>query len=607
MTAPTAPSPDEVVQASLGRARVLTDAGDATGALRELFRMIDADSTFTTWLAAAGVARRCLASAELPRSARVAVLGSYTTAQFSGLLPLAAARAGIAVAVYEAGYDQYQREILDSDSGLYRFRPDLVVLAVHDGAVSLPTWPGDLADAEAAVDAEVARFRGMWDTVTSRCHARIVQHTIAIPAEVALGHLAARLPTSRLTMLRRFNAALSQAAGDTVAVVDCERLAAAVGTDTWFDARYWHRAKQAVSLSCIPLLARHTAAVIAGTLGRSRKCLVLDLDNTLWGGLLGEDGLTGIALGAGPTGEAFTAFQNYVLELKERGVILAVCSKNNRSDVLEAFTRHPDMRLRVEDIAVLSVGWDDKAHQIRAIADTLAIGLDALVFVDDNSAERALVRQALPEVDVVDLPEDPHDYVRTLASYPYFETRAITAADRERTAQYQARARAADLRRDAGDDLSAFLRDLDMTATVVSVDELTLPRVTQLINKTNQFNVTTRRRGEAEVRALAADPDVLALCVRLADRFGDHGLVGVLIARISGPVLDIDTWLLSCRVIGRTLEDEMLGLLIETGRRRGAHILRGTYHPSPKNGHVADLYPRLGFERSGDNDAPTTT
>lgn len=389
------------------------------------------------------------------------------------------------------------------------------------------------------------------------CHARVVQHTVAIPAEVALGHLAARLPTSRLAMLRRFNAMLSQAAGDTVAVVDCERLAAAVGTDTWFDARYWHRARQAVSLGCVPLLARHAAAVIAGMLGGGRKCLVLDLDNTLWGGTLGEEGLTGTALGAGPTGEAFTALQDYVLELKGRGVILAVCSKNNRADVLEAFTRHPDMRLRTEDIAVLSAGWDDKARQIREIANTLAIGLDALVLVDDNPAERALVRRALPEVDVVDLPEDPHGYVRTLASYP--------------------------------------------------LDELTLPRVTQLINKTSQFNVTTRRRGLAELRTLIADPDILTLCFRLADRFGDHGLVGVLIARISGPALDIDTWLLSCRVIGRTLEDEMLGLLIETGRRRGVQTLRGIYYPSPKNALVADLYPRLGFERSGDDEGPSTT
>ncbi|TCJ31757.1 HAD family hydrolase [Parafrankia sp. BMG5.11] len=606
MTAPVALMRDDDVRDALDRASALADTGDATGALRLAFRAIDADATLATWLAAAGVARRCLPAADLPRSARVAVLGSYTTTQFAALLPVAAARAGVAVEVYEAGYDQYQREILDPGSGLYRFHPDIVVLAVHHGTVSLPARPADPAAADAAVDAEVERFRGLWDALATRCEARVVQHTVAIPADVALGHVAARLPTSRLAMLRRFNAALGRAAGSTVAVVDCERLAALVGAESWFDARYWHRAKQAVSLGCVPLLARHTGAVIAGLLGRGRKCLVLDLDNTLWGGVLGEDGLTGIALGAGPVGEAFTAFQEYVLELQERGVVLAVCSKNNRADVLEAFARHPDMRLRTEDIAVLSAGWDDKPTQIRDIAETLHLGLDALVFVDDNPAERAIVRRMLPEVDVVELPEDPHGYVRALASYPYFETAAITAVDRSRTAQYQALARAAELRGDAG-DLDAFLRDLDMTATVVPLDELTIPRVTQLINKTNQFNVTGRRRGEPEVRTLAADPDILTICVRLTDRFGDHGLVGVLAARVSGPVVDIDTWLLSCRVIGRSLENEMLGLLVEAARQRGARTLRGTYHPSPKNGLVADLYPRLGFERTGDDEAPSTT
>jgi FkbH-like protein len=444
-----------------------------------------------------------------------------------------------------------------------------VVIAVHDGAVSLPAQPEDPGAADAAVNAEVERFRGLWAALAARCRARVVQHTVAIPPDVALGHLAARLPTSRLAMRRRFNAALGRAAGDTVAVVDCERLAAAAGAEAWFDARYWHRAKQAVSLGCVPMLARHTGAVIGGLLGRGRKCLVLDLDNTLWGGVLGEDGLTGITLGAGPVGEAFTAFQDYIGELRDRGIILTVCSKNNRADVLEAFAHHPDMRLRTDDIAVLSAGWDDKPTQIRDIAESLSIGLDALVFVDDNPAERALVRRMLPDVDVLELPADPHNYIRALASYPYFETGAITAADRDRTAQYQARAQAAELRRDAG-DLDSFLRDLDMTATVVPLDELTIPRVTQLINKTNQFNLTGRRRGEPEVRTLAADPDILTICVRLTDRFGDHGLVGVLAARISGPIADIDTWLLSCRVIGRTLEEEMLGLLVETAGQRGA-------------------------------------
>jgi FkbH-like protein len=423
----------------------------------------------------------------------------------------------------------------------------------------------------------------------------VVQHTFAIPPEVALGHLAARTPGCRAAMLAAVNAELGRSAADRVALVDCERLAGEVGKRQWFDARYWHRAKQAVSLNCVPLLARHTAAVIGAQLGAGRKCLVLDLDNTLWGGVLGEEGIGGIALGDGPAGEAFTAFQEYALALKAKGIILAVCSKNNEADVREVFERHPGMRIRLDDVAVLSASWDDKPAQIRQIASTLGIGLDALVFVDDNPAEREAVRQLVGEVDVIPLPREPHGYVRALADYPFFETAALTAEDTARADQYRARAQAAALAATAT-SLEDYHRSLDMVATVVPLDALTLPRVAQLVGKTNQFNLTGRRRSQSELAELAARPDTAVLCVRLADRFTDHGLVAVAIAVDRDGILDIDTWLMSCRVIGRTLEDEIAGLLVAQARRRGCAQVRGHYFPTAKNGLVSLLYERLGFK-----------
>lgn len=612
-------------------------AGDPTAAVRWALAATDAGGDLACWTAAAGVLRRALPAADLPlRPAKVAVLGSYTTSQFAALLPLAAARAGVAAEVYECGYGQYRQEVLDPASGLHRFGPDVVVLAVHAGDTAFPSFA---RDPDQAVAAEVTRWTSLWEAIVSRLGARVVQHTFVLPESDPFGHLARRTPGARSSMLAALNAALGAAAAmpaaadggsgsraDTdggsgtnpgsrfgfgagqVAFVDCERLAATVGKRDWFDPRYWHRAKQAVSLAHVPALARHTGAVVGAQLGTSRKCLVLDLDNTLWGGVLGEDGLAGIALGDGPVGEAFSAFQEYVALLRERGVILAVCSKNNDADAREAFERHPAMRLRLDEIAMFSASWDDKPAQIRRIAHTLGIGLDSLVFVDDNPAEREVVRQLVPEVDVIALPKSPHGYVRALADYPFFESGALTEEDSARTEQYRARARAAELAASAS-TLEEFHRGLEMVATVVGLDELTLPRVAQLIGKTNQFNLTTRRRGEAEVADLAADPSAAVLCVRLVDRFADHGLVAVVIARRvldeGTPVLDVDTWLMSCRVIGRTLEDEIIGLICAEARRLGCAAVRGHYLPTAKNALVADLYPRLGFRPLPTTDSAT--
>ncbi|MDQ1287071.1 MAG: hypothetical protein QG622_636 [Actinomycetota bacterium] len=581
----------------LDRAKAAAERGVPADAVRWACTVTDVSEELVDWMAATSLLRRALPAAgagTLPRRARVAVLGSYTTRQLVQILPLAAARCGIDVELHEGGYDQFRQEILDPRGELARFRPDVVVLAVHEGALALPEVSSTPDD---DVAREVARWTSLWKAIADTTGARVVQHTFALPTDVPLRHLASRTPGSRHAMSVRVNVGLGAAAaarGGQVALVDCDALAASVGKRTWFDARYWYRSKQAVALACLPLLARHTAAVIAGSLGRGRKCLVLDLDNTVWGGILGEDGIAGIKLGSGAAGEAFSAFQSFALDLKARGIVLAVCSKNNPDDVREVFEKHPDMRLALDDIALLSAGWDDKATQLRRIAATLGLGLDALVFVDDNPAEREVIRQLVPEVDLVDIPTDPAGYVRALAEYPFFEPAALTSEDASRTDMYRARARTAELA-DEASSLDDFLTSLDMVAIPAPADEVTLPRIAALIGKTNQFNLTGRRRGPSEVEALAADPAWSVLSVRLRDCFSDHGLVGVLLAHADGGVLTIDTWLLSCRVIGRTLEDEMLLLAAGEARRAGCSTIRGSYVPSGKNALVSGLYPRLGF------------
>lgn len=558
---------------------------------------------FRVWQAGASLLGRIAAESPLAtrRAARVWVTGSYTTPQLSAMLPLAALPAGLALTVREGGFDQYRQDILDPGSELYRFDPDFVVLAVHEGAAELPALSSAPAE---DVAREAGRWQSLWSLVSERSRARVVQHTFAVRPDPALGNLAASVPGSRHHMLQALNLRLGEAAQGRVSLVDCDRLAGAFGKLRWFDDRYWARSKQAVALDAVPSLATETAAVIGAAAGLNRKCLVLDLDNTLWGGVVGEDGMAGIRLGGDPVGEAFTAFQEFLLELKRKGVILAVASKNNPADAREVFERHPEMRLRLDDVAVFLANWEDKPASIRRIAETLNIGLDALVFVDDNPAEREAVRQLVPEVDVVPLPADPARYVQALARYPWLETASLTDEDRRRTAQYQARAQIADLQARAT-TMDEFLEGLEMRATIAPFNDLRLPRITQLVNKTNQFNLTTRRYSETELRRFAADDRYVDLSLELRDRFADHGLVGVLIARHDGDEMDIDTFLMSCRVVGRTVEAAMLERLRREAVRRGCDRLVGRYVPSAKNALAKDVYETLGFVPAG-REGPAT-
>lgn len=575
--------------------------GDKAAACAWLLKVVDAGDAFTNWQSAASLLDRWrsdFAPASVRRRAKAWLCGSYTTVQLAPMLRLAALREGVSLDVREGDFGQYRQEIIDPQSRLHAFEPDFVVMAVHHGEAGLSEFD---AKPHAAVEGELARWTSLWGTLALRSKARLVMHNFAAPPASPFGNLAARLPGSRAAMLDALNARLGEAAGDRISIVDCERLSAHIGKRTWFNDRYWHMSKQAVSLEALPALARHTVAVIAADLGLSKKCLVLDLDNTLWGGVIGEDGLGGIKLGQGdPAGEAFIAFQQRIKALQGKGVILAVCSKNNDADAREPFLKHPEMILKLDDFAMFVANWERKPDNIRAIAQTLNIGLDSLVFVDDNPAEREIMRQFVPEVEVLALPGDPSGYARALSEYLMFETSAFTAEDAAKTEQYRAKARIAALEANAG-SIEDFHRSLRMQATIEPFDDLHLPRIVQLLGKTNQFNLTTRRHGEAQVRAFMNDPDCVHWCLKLRDRFADHGLVSLIIAKrdgANGAVMDIDSWLMSCRVIGRTVEAELLSHVSEAALRMGCTAIRGTYVPTAKNGMVKDVFAQFGFSNT---------
>ena len=542
---------------------------------------------------------------------RMAILASHTVDHLLPAIRVAGLQRRLALSTWLAPYGLYRQALLGDNAELDAFAPQLIVLALdaHDAPLQLPLHASE-PEVAAAVEARVDELRQLWRRARERHVAQVVQQTLVPAGPPVFGSFEGLVPAEPHAVIDRLNAGIRAAARqDGVLLLDLARQAAHSSNGQGIaDPVRWHQAKQLVSPTFAPVYGDLLARIAAAVAGLSRKCMVLDLDNTLWGGVIGDDGLDGIRLGQGsPTGEAFLAFQRYAGLLAQRGIILAVCSKNDAT-VAETGFAHPEMALKRADIAAFVANWDDKAGNLRRIADMLGIGLDSLVFVDDNPAERDIVRRELPEVAVPELPEDVAGYPACLDAAGYFEAVTFTLDDAARGRSYALNAeRKAALV--ASTDIPGYLRGLDMTLAAAPVGKAELPRVTQLINKTN---LTTRRYTEAEVEQLAGDPQAVALALRLCDKFGDNGLISVLLARPDAALppdeLLIDTWLMSCRVLGRQVEEAVLGVLAAAARR-GNKALVGEYRATPRNGMVAEHYQRLGFvaRQSPHGAAPDST
>ena len=527
---------------------------------------------------------------------KLALLGSSTVDQLLPSLRVAGLRRGIRVETFVADYGQYRQAALDPASDYHAFGADAVLFLID-----ARTLAGEavLADEEAGahIERRVIDMAALWRAARGGAD-RLVLHAAALPVFAPLlGASEHRLPGSPAALVTALNAALRPAADDAgVDIVALDDQVARSGIDGWYSPSLWHRAKQEISPAAAPLFGELVMRLIDARRGRASKCLVLDLDNTLWGGVIGDDGLDGIMLGQGSAeGEAFTAFQTYARSLAARGVILAVCSKNDEANAIEAFEQHREMVLRRDDIAAFVANWDDKATNLRRIAAELNIGIDALVFADDNPFERNIIRRELPMVAVPELPDDPSRYGEMIAAAGYFEGVAVTPEDRARNRLYQADRERRQLETETT-DLAGYLASLDMRLVWGRVGGQSLKRVTQLANKTNQFNLTTRRYTEAEIDEAAAAQDGFVLHLRLTDRFADHGIIAVVIGRrAGGDTIDVESWLMSCRVLGRHVEETTLAVVAVEARRLGARRLTGTYRPSPKNNMVREHYGRLGF------------
>jgi FkbH-like protein len=539
---------------------------------------------------------------------RVAIVSSVTIDHLVPGLRVAALRRGFFLRVFAGAFGQYRHELLDPATPVQAFAPDAVLLSLSArsliGALPIDAGPEHV---ERALQAEVAEVRALWQAARQRFGANVLQQTYLDVFEPLFGSFDRIAAAAPARVVDRLNELLAQAAReDGVALIDVARAAARDGIDAWYDAARWLQGKMEIAPQAAGRYGELLARVLSAQQGRSRKCVVFDLDNTLWGGVVGDVGTEGLVLGEGSAaGEAHLALQRYARRLKDRGVVLAICSKNDPAVAEQAFDRHPEMVLKRSDIACFVANWKDKAENLRGIAETLNIGLDSLVFVDDNPAERARVRDAFPMVAVPELPQDPAHYVRVLADQGYFEAVSFTQEDSARAASYAANAQR-DALRSAAQSIDEFLRGLDMEVVCGPVGDLELERATQLINKTNQFNTTGRRYSAQEVARIAADPGSITLQLRLADRLGDSGLVSVMILRpgTGGPAeLDLDIWVMSCRVFGRQLEDEGMNIAIEQARAKGVQTLSARFVPSARNGVIGCLFSNLGFELIGDNAA----
>jgi FkbH-like protein len=529
---------------------------------------------------------------------KLGILGNGTIDFIVPAFVASAARHGIALECFKSDYDQIIQEALNPDSRINRARPDAVLIALDYRGLPLRFIPGDAAGTTAGVEGALDYLASIREALRENgCPISIVQ-TLAPPAEGLFGSLDRLVPGTARRVIEQFNIGLAGSLqGAHNVLFDVAALAETVGLANWHSPAWWNLAKLPFADEYVPVYADHLARLLGAIRGKSRRALVLDLDNTVWGGIIGDDGMDGIRVSQGDAvGEAHLTVQRMALALRERGIVLAVSSKNIDEVARQPFREHPEMLLKEDHIAVFQANWDDKATNIRAIADELSLGLDAIVFLDDNPAERGLIRQVLPQVAVPELPDDPALYARTLAAAGYFESVAYSDEDRKRAVFYQNNARRVSLQKKVG-DLQAYLTSLNMEITFRPFDAVGRARITQLINKSNQFNLTTRRYTEADVADAERDPNVFTLQVRLTDAFGDNGMISVILCRPrDGHTWEIDTWLMSCRVLGRQVESMVLREILHHARARDIHRLIGTYRPTERNSLVRDHYSKLGFQ-----------
>jgi FkbH-like protein len=543
--------------------------------------------------------RRQLSSAEGLQPVRIAILGGSTTNEVADLLEIFLLASGFQPVFQQSEYGRYYEDAVLDPGDLIAFAPDIVY--IHTSYMNVQAVPPvhcSESEFKSYVEGEAGRYRQIWEAIERNLSAQIIQNNFELPAHAVLGNIDAVACGGASRFFLALNAEFARAASadPRLLIQDIHGLSARIGLRQWFDWDRYFSYKILMTIEGNVAVARSLASIVRAIYGKSRKVLVLDLDNTIWGGVIGDDGVEKIQIGREtPVAEAYTAFQEYCLSLHRRGILLAVCSKNDEEIAKQGF-EHPDSVLKLEHISSFKANWEPKHENILAIARELNLSVDSFVFVDDNPAERAIVEAQIPGIAVPNIGNEVSCYAAVIDEGRYFEPVALSQEDLTRAALYRSNTERSNAEAQFA-NYGDYLDSLEMSAEIQRFNSLYLDRITQLTNKTNQFNLTTRRYTLAEMEAIMQDERYIGLYGRLSDRFGDNGLISIVLGRLEQDLLHIDLWLMSCRVLKREMELAMLDVLVEHAKAANITSLRGYYLPTKKNGMVADHYEKLGFQQ----------
>ena len=530
---------------------------------------------------------------------KLALVGDTATQLLAVAIRGMGVEKNINIDLYEADYNQVERQFLDIESDLYKFDADFIIVfqSTHKLGEKHSLLP---LEKQKELANERIEFVSTICENPNLANKKIIYFNYPEIGDTVFGSYTNKVESSFPFQVRKLNYALMELSEKytNLYICDISELQNKFGRDFMFAPNVYISTEVVLSGKALPYVASRVMDIVCAIRGQFKKCLILDLDNTLWGGVIGDDGLEGIELGHGlGIGKAFSEFQMWVKKLKQRGIIICIASKNNEEIAKEPFEKHPDMILKLEDIAVFQANWETKVDNIRTIQKILNIGFDSMVFLDDNPFERNMVRENIPNITVPELPEDPGSYLEYLYSQNLFETASYSNADNDRTRQYQVEAKRVSLSKTYTNEAD-FLRSLKMVSTVSGFTKFNIPRVAQLSQRSNQFNLRTVRYTDADIEALANDPEVIDLCFTLEDKFGDNGLIAVVIMKpLDKETLFVDTWFMSCRVLKRGMENFTLNTMIEAAKTKGYMRIIGEYLPTPKNKMVEKHYSGLGFTK----------
>lgn len=534
------------------------------------------------------------------RKKTIALLGDFATQHLSVAIKGYGRIKEYDFQMYESEYNQIIQETMDSDSGLYSSNPDVVIIAnciemLYDSYCRV-----SVEGRSSFADKCATSIVSAWNNIRRNSSAKIIQTIFIELDDGVFGNYSLKTDKSFLYQVKKLNGLIIENAQhfDGVFLMDMNSCVVRYGYDAILDTKMYQMAKYPIKVSALPIIAKELVHIIVAIDGKIKKCVIADLDNTLWGGVIGDDGLNGIQIGDLGIGRAFSNMQQFLKELKNRGVLIAICSKNTEDIAKEPFIKHPDMILKMDDISIFVANWQDKATNIEYIQKTLNIGMDSIVFIDDNPFERNLVKQMIPDITVPEMPEDPSEYVDYLRSLNLFETASYSDEDLIRTDQYRAEVNRVELQTNYA-SLDDYLQDLNMIAEINNFDAFHAPRIAQLTQRSNQFNLRTIRLSEAEINAIASSPDYVSWYVLLKDKFGDYGLVSVIILEKRENSLFIYEWLMSCRVLKRGVEEFIMNNIVDYAERNHYSSIIGEYIETKKNHLVSNLYRDFGFNDDG--------